>query len=635
MGTVKKILIGAAALGWLAPATGAADTEFDFFREEARFISASLRATQPQRAPASVAVLTAAEIKASGAVTLWDALRLVPGLDVAETRAGQGDVSIRGFNQSNSNRLLVLLDGKTVLQEFYGIAAWEDIPVQLGEIDRIEIVRGPASSLYGANAIHGVINIITRTPAQLSGTSVAAAAGNRRLRTGSVILGRPGRLSFKAAGGYRAFNRFSQPDELASRVAKADASAAYDFDSGARAALSAGVSRLNDQLGIYNNGVARPYSNSGNLRADFSSGGFAARGFWNTNRVELRDFWSGPSLAYDTCDLMASQALDLHESDKLAVGAAYRKNTVEADFFAPRRRSQEIASLFAENVWEPSDGWSFTAGARLDHHSVSGAVFSPRAALLYFPDDSNTLRLSAGQAFRNPTLIENYLTISRPLPPTGGVITFNGSRGLDPEKMESVELAHNGSYGRLRTGLTLYAYRLKDLINTERAAMVSLTDAAALWTNTGSARAFGGEAAAEYLFGTSAKVFANYSYFNASESGRHNDSHNSPSHKLNAGAAKLAGDLTGMLWATCAGPTRWDDAGAFDQAPLLRRVAGYLLLNAGAAWQIDGGPELRLKAFNFLNNRHYEVLPYRGPSDVGQYGEIVGSRLAAELAWKF
>ncbi|HCC46796.1 MAG TPA: hypothetical protein DEQ38_01565 [Elusimicrobia bacterium] len=619
-----------------APAAADLDDESSFFREEARFISASLRATSAQKAPASVSVLTAAEIKASGASTLWDALRLVPGVDVAETRAGQGDVSVRGFNQSNSNRLLVLLDGKTVLQEFYGIAAWEAIPVGVEEIDRIEVVRGPASSLYGANAIHGVINIITKTPQQLSGTAVSAGGGNRSFRTGSVLYGGgSGKYAFKAGAGYRNMNRFEDGDELASRVARASASGRYEADSGASLGVSGGISRLNNQLGIYNNGVARPYLDSGHLRADYALGGFKARTFWNTSRVTMRDFWGGPDLAYDTFDLNISQELELSDSDKLAIGAGYRRNTIAADIFGSGWRSQDIASLFAENTWEPSEKWALTAGARLDRHSLSGAVISPRASLMCFPDQRNTLRLSAGAAFRNPTLIENYLDITQPLPAPLGNITFSGSRNLNPEKMESVEIAHNGVYGGLSTGLAVYVYRLKDLINTNKAQFTAFPDAAAGWTNTGTAHAFGGEASAEYLLNSGGKVFANYSYFNASESGRHNDSHNSPMHKANAGVYYSGLPLSGALWGHWAGPTWWDDATFFDDSPALRRLGSYFLLNARVSWRAGSRLELALKAFNLLDNRHYEVLPYRSSADVGQYGEIIGARYAAELSYRF
>src|SRR3989338_5485403 len=202
---MKNLTISALfILGLAMPSAAQNDDDLAFFREEAKFLTASLCASSERKAPASVHVITARELEASGASTLWDALRLAPGVDVVETRTWQGDVSIRGFNQSTSNRLLVLLDGKTVLQEFYGLTAWEEIPVGLREIDRIEIVKGPASALYGANAIHGVINIITKTPGQLSGGAAGFSAGNRHTRLGYAAYGRrAGKISYKVAADHR------------------------------------------------------------------------------------------------------------------------------------------------------------------------------------------------------------------------------------------------------------------------------------------------------------------------------------------------------------------------------------------------------------------------------------------------
>jgi len=636
----------------LLPASAAIDEELEFFREEAKFITASLRASSSHRAPASVAVLTADELEASGAVTLWDALRLVPGVDVIETRSGQGDVSIRGFNQSTSNRLLVLLDGKTVLQEFYGLAAWEEIPVAMSEIDRIEIVKGPASALYGANAIHGVINIITKTPDQLNGGAAAYAAGNRQTRLGNAVYGRrAGKLAYKVSASHRAMNSFEDPGMLASRVAKAHALVSYEPNQETSLSVAGGLARLNDRMAFYSNGLWRPYSDGGTLRADLRRGGTRARAFWNGNKVKVRDFSTGsdPMLKYDTYDVNLEQELAPFGDDTLVLGGGYRTNSIRADIFHPGLRHQHIWSLFAENTWEPSERWSLVASGRLDHHSLSGAVFSPRAAVVYLPDEKNTFKLSAGTAFRNPTLMENYLTLTTSAPFSSSSLpgfnwinsVYNGSRELDPEKMQSAEAAYEGRFRRVKAGVSVYAYKLSRLINTAD-PVFDLTGFPTLgytstWGNTGSARAIGGEAQAEVRLGGGWRAFSGYSYFNASESGRHNDSRNSPRHKANAGFGLEKGRFSGLLWGYWAGPTWWD-ANTTGAVPDLRKVAGYSLLNGSAGYRFGGrleGLEARLKAFNFLDKRHYEILPALSASDPGQYGEKIGARYVLDLNYKF
>ena len=649
---MKNLTISALfILGLAMPSAAQNDDDLAFFREEAKFLTASLRASSERKAPASVSVITARELEVSGASTLWDALRLVPGVDVVETRTGQGDVSIRGFNQSTSNRLLVLLDGKTVLQEFYGLVAWEEIPVGLREIDRIEIVKGPASALYGANAIHGVINIITKTPEQLNGGAAGFSAGNRHTRLGSAAYGRrAGKISYKVAADHRSMNSFENADTPASRVAKAHAFFSYDPAPDTSLSLTGGVSRLNDRMAFYSNGLWRPYSIGGTLRADFRSGGTKARAFWNGNKVKVRDFYtaSDPVLKYDTYDLDLRQELSLPADNTLVAGASYRRNSIRADLFEPGLYGQHIWSLYAEDTWEASEKWSLVASGRLDRHSLSGYVFSPRGVIMYFPDERNTFKVSAGTAFRNPTLLENYIALSNvsafsnPSFPGFNAVNsvYNGSRSLDPEKMESAEVSYEGRFDRFNAGLTVYAYKLSRLINTED-PVFDLTGFPTLgytsnWANTGSARAFGGEASAELRLGRAWRAFSNYSYFNAGESGRHNDSHNSPMHKVNAGFERKNGPLGGMLWAHWAGPTWWD-ANSTGTAPDLRKVGSYLLLNASVGYKIPGveGVEARFKAFNFLDNRHYEILPALSASDPGQYGEKLGARYVLDLSYKF
>ena len=201
-----------------------------FLLRKAQVITASRRAVSARKAPAS-SVITSEDIEAAGgAVRLWDLLRNVPGVDVIESRAFQGNVSIRGLNEPLNNRTLVLLDGKTVLHSFYGIVNWEDIPVSVPEIDRIEIVEGPVSALYGANAIQGVINIITKKPERLGGGLVSFSAGGRDVFLGSALYGaKKGKLAYKIGAAQRRANRFEDADKPAERIGKAHALVLYEL----------------------------------------------------------------------------------------------------------------------------------------------------------------------------------------------------------------------------------------------------------------------------------------------------------------------------------------------------------------------------------------------------------------------
>ena len=166
-------------------------------------VSASRRAQLSIEAPAATTVITADEIRASVRTSIPDLLRRVPGADVMAMGASEADVSIRGFNQRISNKVLVLVDGRSVYQDFVGATFWSLINVPIGDIERIEVVRGPGSALYGANAALGVVNIITKPPGELRGSRVNARGGSGNTVEGSYAFGGVAdALAYRANVGY-------------------------------------------------------------------------------------------------------------------------------------------------------------------------------------------------------------------------------------------------------------------------------------------------------------------------------------------------------------------------------------------------------------------------------------------------
>lgn len=141
--------------------------------------SVSKRAEPLSDAAAAISVITGDEIRRAGARTLADALRLIPGMDVAATNAHAYAVSARGFNSTSSDKLEVLLDGRSVYTPLYSGVFWDSLQTYLPDIDRIEVIRGPGAALWGANAVNGVINIVTRPATETLGTAVDGAAGSQ------------------------------------------------------------------------------------------------------------------------------------------------------------------------------------------------------------------------------------------------------------------------------------------------------------------------------------------------------------------------------------------------------------------------------------------------------------------------
>ena len=141
-------------------------------------------------APAAISVITAEDIRRSGLSTLPDLMRLAGGLTVARFNGGSWGISTRGFTSTANNKLLVLIDGRSIYTQLFGGVFWETQDYFLGDIDRIEVIRGPAGTLWGPNAVNGVINVITKRAADTQGGLLRAEAGSREPGYASVRYGR-------------------------------------------------------------------------------------------------------------------------------------------------------------------------------------------------------------------------------------------------------------------------------------------------------------------------------------------------------------------------------------------------------------------------------------------------------------
>src|SRR5690348_6956673 len=145
--------------------------------EDVVVVTASRREELLLNAPAAVSVVTDETISTAPGQTLPDLLRAVPGINVAQTSARDVNVNSRSAAGTLSDSLLVLLDGRSIYQDFFGFVVWDFLPVDTSEIKQVEVIRGPASAVWGANAMTGVVNVISKTPREMQGTTVGIRFG--------------------------------------------------------------------------------------------------------------------------------------------------------------------------------------------------------------------------------------------------------------------------------------------------------------------------------------------------------------------------------------------------------------------------------------------------------------------------
>ncbi|MEK7990856.1 MAG: TonB-dependent receptor plug domain-containing protein, partial [Thiotrichaceae bacterium] len=168
-------------------------------------------------APAAIYVVTSKDIRRSGVTTIPDALRMVPGLQVAKTNAHTWAISSRGFNGFFANKLLVLIDGRSVYTPEFSGVWWDTVDTVLDDIDRIEVIRGPGSTLWGANAVNGVINIITKNAKETQGGLISVAAGNEEKNMTNLRYG--GMLDEATETYFRVYTKLLKRDGFANSTA--------------------------------------------------------------------------------------------------------------------------------------------------------------------------------------------------------------------------------------------------------------------------------------------------------------------------------------------------------------------------------------------------------------------------------
>jgi iron complex outermembrane receptor protein len=437
--------------------------------------------------PVAITVIDRDQIASYAVQSVPELLRDVVGVNVVMYDSGDYVVGMRGNYSPPTNNILVLLDGKNVYQNVYGFVLWNALPISTDEIERIEIIRGPASSLYGANAAMGVINIITRTDDE---QGLRLAAGTPGVRHATLQLAHSGdHYRFRTGLTYRAIDSFDRtPHETAAvirpsgrpayRVPALDVSLAFKFSGNRSLTFFAGGTEFDDELQLGLLGYARLKSNFfGQFSTTYQ--GPAATVHAYVNRTELHGplrllsglFGAAPSMTRideTVATLDYSQALT-HSLGKatgrLLWGGDVQGNDMSSTLI-DQRRSQLLLATFVQEEYRPVSNLIVMAGARFDKHPVTHAHVSPRGSLTYVLNGKHSFRVSYGEAYRNPTLVETYGKVSLlDLPGT----FFAANNKLRAEQVRNVEAGYRGSFGsRLSLGLTAYAYSVDNIIGPAR-----------------------------------------------------------------------------------------------------------------------------------------------------------------------
>ncbi|AKJ07114.1 iron complex outermembrane receptor protein [Archangium gephyra] len=464
---------------------------------EERVVTASRRAQSSLEAPNATSVITSEDIRLSGATTLPELLRRVPGADVMMLGPGSANFSVRGFNQRVANKVLVLVDGRTEYQDFLGMTLWSSIPVEMEDIERIEVIRGPGSALYGANAMLGVVNIITRAPGTGPKARFQAHAGNGNAAGGSFVShGGSDGLRYRASAAYSQADKWSRdfaedrPDvavtdpqpNLGLRSARGNLATSYKFDSGAELGLSGGINRFYTE--IYPLGLLRNFYLDGVsafAKLDVGLGPLKAKAFWNHLGVDAgpqyepvgqRSLATRVESNLFNGEVLYSKGFQLLGEHQVNVGVEGRLKRVAWSYLGPLREEFHAAA-YVQDEWRLAQPLSVVASYRVDRHPLlnkgqPGLAHSPRISALFMPFEGHAFRASAASAFREPTFLESYMGVRVPIPGVNGASALSlGNRALEAEQMVALELGYRGEAPDLGMDwdVALYQHTVSNLIH--------------------------------------------------------------------------------------------------------------------------------------------------------------------------
>jgi len=403
-------------------------------------------------APAAIYVITHDAIVRSGATSLAEVLRLAPNLEVTQVSASDYVVSARGFNgdpqaQNFSNKMLILIDGRSVYSPLFSGVYLDANAVLVRDVDRIEVISGPGAALWGANAVNGIINIITRSAHDTTGGYASVGAGNlteqiegqygsevgdsaavrayaRAVKRGAMEVAAGSSAHddwYKSQAGFRA--DWSHADDAL--VLEGDAYRALENTAGGGDGLVSGA----DMLGRWLHSFARSQLQ---LQAYI-------------DQSERRAPFGGQAFVLHTYDLSLQQNLTLDAAGQLVWGAGERvyqygiTNTVALSFL-PARRALTLGNLFAQETLPLGTDLKLIGGAKLEDDPFAGWQFQPDARLAWTPKDDELLWAAASRAIRSPTPFETDV-VER----IGSMLALQGNRAFKPERVTAYELGYRST----------------------------------------------------------------------------------------------------------------------------------------------------------------------------------------------
>jgi iron complex outermembrane receptor protein len=458
---------------------GFADFSLEELMQVQVVVTASRREQQITAVSNAASVITAEDIRAAGARSVPDALRLAPGVDVADLSFGNAAVAPRGFHGFLSNHVLVLVDGRQIFDSLFGGTVWGAWPFQLEDIARIEVVRGPGGVTWGANAVNGVINIITKDPVDQLGSTVSFGGGSRGTFRNYVGHGlQDGKLRMRISAEYEASDGYQNGGSLLRDLeddykgGRFSLNAIYEENENNTLTLSAGSSIVDGGF------PPTPLAGIG-LRRNSGSQASYIMGTWQHRNCDgdvfklagfVNDFQVSPGLPqvdyrYEQIGLQFSHTLALGEGHTRTWGVDTRFDLLDVSNSDPSLLSKSFVSTgiiggYLQDEWQLDSRWKLSLGGRLDYEFYGGFQPSARASLSYAVSNESVIYGAVSRAFQMPAAGSRFLQ----LPLLNGLAYVTANRDVDPKTLIAYELGYrNKFFDCLDTSLNLFWHQYDEI----------------------------------------------------------------------------------------------------------------------------------------------------------------------------
>ena len=602
-------------------------------------ISSVSKTDQPlSEAAAAIYVITHDDIVRSGASRLPEILRLAPNLQVAQVTATSYAISARGFNGTAAGKLLVLIDGRSVYTPFFSGVFWDvqDVPPEI--IERIEVISGPGATLWGANAVNGVINIITRNSAETQGGMLTATVGSRERRASLHYGGAIGETL-----SYRVYAEAADHDDNVTASGASARDRWRQSQGGFRLDWTPGLDLVTVQGDIYDGSQRQP----SRLNREVSGHNLLAR--W-THRLDagstlqVQAYYDkleriAPDIASNylqTYDLSLQHSFGLGGSHEVVWGGGYRRTEDRfpivpgnpssrfTQFFRPESRRLNLGNVFAQDTVSLSPSLRLVVGLKLEDDPYSGVEALPSVRLSWKADDATLLWAAVSRAVRAPSRLDR--DFFQVLGPT----VFIGPGNFQPEKLVAYEVGYRGRPSSRASGSVSAFYNVYDDLRTfEFSAGGALPITVA---NQMEGEVYGVEAWGAYQVRNWWRLTAGANWLHenlrfkagSSRLGGIQSAGNDPKYQVSLGSMMaLPHDLSLDLHLRRVGALPSPASQAYTE------------LNGRLGWAVTENVELSLSGFNLLDERHPEFGAGNATVQVGASGVQTGRSVVIDARLRF